>query len=138
MEPVTLRPRGGEPTREVVDAHRPVIAQWGWAVCDPDVLQDNLEAISLEVSIDGQVVATGDLSGYRLDVRESELRGADVWEISWAYPMGAFESGSFHWLEVKWILSRTVTDGCDFDADGQPDTYGPGVCGVARLEVTVQ
>jgi len=139
LEPVTLRLRGAGAQPEVVDAQRPIIAQWGWAVCSPDVLQDNLDAITVEFSVDGSVVASGPLTEYRGEVREEDRAGGlQLWVVDWSYPVGPFPSGTSHWLEVKWILSRTVTDGCDFDADGQPDTYGPGVQGIASLEVTVR
>lgn len=138
LQPVILRPRGPEPARETVAAHRPIAARWGWAVCSPDVLQDNLDAISLEVTVDGRVVATGSMAEYRSPVEEGEVRGVQVWQAHWEYPMGALESGSFPWLELKWNLSRAVTDGCDFNGDGQLDVYGPGTSGVTRLEVSVQ
>jgi hypothetical protein len=138
LEPVTLRAGGPGGAQATVEAHRPVIAEWGWAVCDPNVLQDNLGAITLEVVVDDQVVATGSLAEYRQDVREIERDGVHMWVADWAYPMGAFEAGSFHWLEVHWRLSRAVTDGCDYDGDGQLDVYGPGLSGVQRLEVTVR
>ena len=124
--------------RETVEAHRPVVALWGWAACSPERLQDNLDAISLQVSVDGQVVATGAMIEYRLPAGEKDVRGVHVWYVDWAYPMGAFEGGSFHWLEMQWQFSRQITDGCDHNADGQLDTYGPGVSGVQRLEVSVQ
>lgn len=139
LEPITLRISGLETRQETVEAHRRVIAEWSWAVCNSDVLTENLDAITFEVTVDGTVVATGNLAEHRSAVREEDRDdGLHVWVTYWTYPMGAFASGSFHWLEVEWHLSRAVTDGCDSDRDGHLDVYGPGVHGVQRLEVTVQ
>lgn len=139
LEPITLSIRGLEARYETVEDHRPVIVEWRWGVCNSDVLTENLDAITFEVTVDGTVVATGNLAQQRSAVREEDTDdGVHVWVTYWSYPMGAFASGSFHWLEVEWHFSRAVTDGCDFDGDGHLDVYGPGVLGVQRLEVTVQ
>lgn len=121
-----------------MDAHRPVLGQWGWAVCSPELLQDNPEAITLEVSLDGRVVASGTLTQYRGEVREEERAGGlHIWAVDWSYPVGPFPSGTSHLLEVKWNLGRAVTDGCDANADGQPDLCGPGIAAIQRLEISV-
>ncbi len=139
LEPMTLRLRGAGAQSAVVDVHRPVIAQWGWGVCDPGVLQDNLEAISLELSLDGSVVASGPLTEYRGEVREEDRGGGlHVWAVDWSYQFAPFASGTSHSLEVKWNLSRAVTDGCDADGDGQLDIYGPGMVAVQGREISVQ
>jgi hypothetical protein len=139
LEPVILSLRGREGRQETVDAHRPVIGKWGWGVCNSHVLTESLSAITFEVTVDGTVVATGNLAGRRSSVREEDTAGGiHVWFADWTYPIGAFASGSFHWLEVEWHLSHAVTDGCDTDGDGHLDVFGPGVLLVQRLEVTVQ
>lgn len=139
LEPATVRLRGGEHPQETVDSHRPVVAQWGWAVCDPAVLQDNLDAITLELNLDGSVIASGTLTEYRGQVREEDRAGGfHVWAVDWSYPVGAFESGTSYLLEMRWNLSRAVTDGCDADGDGQLDMYGPAMVAVQRLEINVQ
>ena len=137
LEPVTFLIRRFEVRQETVDAHRPVIAEWGWGLCNPNTLQENLDALTVAVAVDGRVEATGAMAQYRGELREGEWYGLPMWIVRWDYPMGAFGSGSFHWLEVEWSLSRAVTDGCDEDRDGRLDMYGPGVLGVGRLEVTV-
>jgi hypothetical protein len=139
LEPVAVRLRGGEHPQETVHARRTVIAQWGWAVCDPAVLQDNLDAITLELSLDGSVIASGTLTEYRGQVREVDPGGGlHVWAVDWSYPVGAFESGTSHLVEMRWNLSGAVTDGCDADGDGQLDMYGPGMVAIQRLEINVQ
>jgi hypothetical protein len=139
LEPVTLRLRGPEPRRETVEAHRPVIGMWGWAVCNPEVMGEGLDAISFQITVDGSVVYTGDFAEQRSAVEEGVSGGGiPTWGTYWSYPMGAFPSGSFHWIEVEWRSSHAVTDGCDVDGDGQLDVYGPGAFLTQRLEVTVQ
>lgn len=139
LQPTTLRIRGRETRQETVEAHRPVIGEWGWGVCNSDVLSENLSAITFEVTVDGTVVASGDLAQHRSAVHEEDRDdGLHMWVTYWTYPMGAFGSGSFHWLEVEWDLSHAVTDGCDSDGDGHLDVFGPGVLLVQRLEVTAQ
>jgi hypothetical protein len=103
------------------------------------VLQDNLDAITLELSLDGSVIASGTLTEYRGQVREEDRGGGlHVWAVGWSYPVGAFHSGTSHSLQMKWNLSRTVTDGCDADGDGQLDMYGPGMVAVQKIEINVQ
>jgi hypothetical protein len=138
LEPVTFRIRGLAPRYENVEAHQPVVVEWAWGVCNPDVVSKSVNAISFEVSIDGSVAATGDLAEQRSAVREEDWEGIHVWVTYWSQPMGAFASGSFHWIEVEWHLTAEVTDGCDSDGDGHLDVYGPGTLGVQRLEVTVR
>lgn len=138
LEPVTFRMRRLGIWQETVEAHRPVIVEWRWGVCKLELVTENLNAITFKVTIDGAVVATGDLAGQRSAVWEEDMEaGVHAWGTSWSYPVGAFGSGSFHWLEVEWSFSHQVTDGCDADGDGQVGVYGPGVHGVQRLEVTV-
>ena len=54
----------------------------------------------------------------RTELREEELGGLHAWWQYYAYPMGAFRSGSTHWLDLERGFSRDVTDGCDGDGDG--------------------
>jgi hypothetical protein len=139
LEPVILSLRGREGRQETVDAHRPMIGKWGWGVCNSDVLTESLSAITFEVTVDGTVVATGNLAERRSSVREEDTAdGIHVWFTDWTYPMGAFGPGTLHSLEVEWHLSHAVTDGCDSDGDGHLDVFGPGVLLVQMLEVTVQ
>jgi hypothetical protein len=103
------------------------------------VLQDNLDAITLELSLDGSVVASGTLAEYRGQVREEDRAGGlQLWAVDWSYPVGPFQSGTSHSLEMKWNLSRAVTDGRDADGDGQLDMFGSGMVGVQGRVITVR
>jgi len=139
LEPVTVVIDWSEEVRRAtVDAHRPVIAQWRWLVCQPQVVQQWLDTLTFEVTIDGRLTDTGSMAQHREGVREENLYGRRWWVLYWSYPMGAFESGSFHWLEVEYHVIRSVTSGCDLDADGHLDMVEAGWQGVTRLELTVQ
>lgn len=139
LEPVTVVIDWAEEVRRAtVDAHRPVIAQWRWLVCQPQVVQEQLDTLTFEVTIDGRLTDTGNMAQHREEVREEDLYGRRWWVLYWSYPMGAFESGSFHWLEVEYHVIRSVTSGCDLDADGHLDMVEAGWQGVTRLELTVQ
>jgi hypothetical protein len=139
LEPVTAVIDWAEQVRrKTVDAHRTVVVQWRWLVCQPQVVQDHLDALTFEVTIDGRLTATGNMAQHREGVREEDLYDRHWWVHYWSYPMGAFESGSFHWFEVEYRLIRSVTSGCDLDGDGHLDMAEAGWHGVTRLEVTVQ
>ena len=141
LKPVTFLVRDPEGRRETVTAHQPVIARWRWGVCAQELLQDNLDALTFKLTVDGQVVATDStMAQYRSEVREEDFEEAGhVWAVHYFYPTGTFESGSFHWLELEYQFSRAVTDGCDTDGDGNLDMYGPGHWQIPalRLELTV-
>jgi hypothetical protein len=139
LEPITLGISGPEARQETVEAHQPVIAKWGWVVCNSEVLGENLDALTFQISVDGSVVYTGDLAERRSAVEEEEREGGlHMWGTYWTYAMGAFASGSSHLLEVEWRLSHAVTDGCDADGDGQTDIFGPGAFLVQGLQVAVR
>ena len=139
LEPVTVViDWARQVRRETVDGHRPVIVRWRWLVCQPQVVQDHLDALTFEVRIDGRLTATGNMAQQRKGVREEDLYDRHWWVHYWSYPMGAFQSGSFHWFEVEYQLIRSVTSGCDLDGDGRLDMVEAGSQGVTRLEVTVQ
>jgi hypothetical protein len=102
-------------------------------------LQDNLQALTFELKLDGAVIASGPMEGDRGPVREEDRPGGlHTWGVDWSYQVGPFQSGSSHWLELQYILSRAVSDGCDSDGDGQADVYGPGVAFPQRLELVTQ
>jgi hypothetical protein len=111
-----------------------------WGVCKPEVMQDHLDAGTFQITVDGQVRASGNLAEYRGEIVQEDWATGPVWMVYYEFPVGAFEAGSFHWLELERRYSRAVTDGCDSDQDGALDMFGPGYheFGVVRLEVTVQ
>lgn len=139
LEPVTVVIDWVKETRqEIVEGHRPVIVQWRWLVCQPQVVQDHLDALTFEVTIDGHLAASGNMAQHREEVREEDLYDRHWWVLYWSYPMGAFESGSFHRFEIEYEVIRAVSSGCDLDADGHLDMAEAGWHGVTSLAVTVQ
>jgi hypothetical protein len=138
LEPVTVRLREGEGRRETVGANRPIIVEWGWAVCNPGLLQENVDSMIFEIRLDGAVMASGPMQEYRGPVVEGDgAGGVHTWGVSWSYPLGPFESGSSHKVELLWTFSRAVSDGCDSNGDGQLDMFGPSVS-TLRLELVTQ
>lgn len=124
---------------ETVLANQPVIMRARWRTCTPEAMQEHLDAGTFQITVDGQLRASGNLAEYRGEIIQEDRETGLVWAVYYEYPMGAFESGSFHWLELERQYSRAVTDSCDLDGDGAPDLYGPGsFMRVVRLEVTVQ
>jgi hypothetical protein len=136
-EPFTVL-LGREDLEKTVEAGRPVIVEWVWGVCDPTLLKENTDALDFKVTIDGRVMATGNLAEYRTQLREEELGGLHAWWQHYAYRLGGFESGSSHWFELERGFSQQVTDGCDVDGDGNPDWYGPDFAITLRLHVIVR
>lgn len=124
MEPLTIS-LGREDVWQTVDADQEVIVDWVWGVCDPALIEDNLDALEFKVTVDGEVVSLGNMADYRTELLEEESGGLYAWWQHYAYPLGGFGSGSTHWLDLERSFSRDVTDGCDGDGDGSPDRYGP-------------
>jgi hypothetical protein len=117
LEPVTVRLRGEEERR---------------------LLQENVDSMIFEIRLDGAVMASGPMQEYRGPVAEADgAGGVHTWGVSWSYPLGPFESGSSHQVELLWTFSRAVSDGCDSNGDGQLDVFGPSVS-TLRLELVTQ
>jgi hypothetical protein len=135
-EPVTVR-LGREAASETVRAGQPVIVEWLWGVCDPELLDENIFALDFKVTVDGEVVALGKMARYRTEVREEE-HGVHGWWQYYAYSLGSFRSGSSHWVELERGFSQQVTDGCDVDGNGSLDWYGPDSTFVSSLHLTVR
>jgi len=102
------------------------------------LLEDNIAAVDFKVTIDGQVMAIGNMAKYRAEVREEELSGLHAWWQYYAYPLGTLRSGSAHWFELERGFSKRVTDRCDGDGDGNPDWYGPDSVITISLHLTVR
>jgi len=129
---------GREDATKTVQAGQPVVVEWVWGVCDPTLLEQNIAALDFTVTIDGRVTATDDMARYRTEVREEELSGLHAWWQYYSYPLGSLESGSSHSFELERSFSQQVTDGCDLDADGNPDYYGPDSSTASTLHLTVR
>jgi hypothetical protein len=103
------------------------------------MLQDNLDALTFELRLDGAAVASGPMEANRGVIREEDRpSGIHTWAVDWSYQVGPFQAGSSHRLELIWTLSRTVSDGCDVDGDGQLDAYGPGLVTSRSFELATQ
>lgn len=138
LEPVSFL-LVAEDRRETVGSHQPVVAEWRWGVRDPALLEENNNATTFTVTVDGRVVAGGSMAEYRTEMLEEEVDGIPVWFQCYSHPIGAFEAGSSHWLQLERGFSREVTDGCDLDGDGDPNWFGPDSEMITvRLDITVQ
>jgi hypothetical protein len=137
VEPTTILLRM-EDVWQTVDADRPVLVEWVWGVCDPSLLEDNLDALEFKVRVDGEVTATGNMAEYRTDLREEEFNGVHAWWQHYSYPMGSFRSGSAHWLDLERGFSREVTDGCDLNGDGDVDRYSPDFVKSSTVHLVVR
>ncbi len=137
VEPVTIR-LGTEDVWQTVDADQPVLVEWVWGVCDPALIEDNLDALEFRVRVDGEVTATGNMAEYRTELREEESSGVHAWWQHYSYPVGSLRSGSAHWLDLERGFSRDVTDGCDLDGDGDVDWYSPDFVKSSTVHLVVR
>jgi len=136
-EPTTIR-LGTDDVWETADPDQSITVEWVWGVCDPELVEENIDAVEFKVTVDGRVVAMGNMAKYRTEVREEERSGLRAWWQYYAYPMGSFDSGSVHWLELERGFRRDITDGCDADKDGSLDWYGPDSVIAPVLHITVR
>jgi hypothetical protein len=89
----------------------------GWAADTNAHLEEALNALSMEASIDGGPMIL--LPGYHWSPGEES---GGLYISHWFYQLGILDPG-IHTLEVVGTLSQPVTDGFDLDIDGQPDIY---------------
>jgi hypothetical protein len=129
---------GRSDATKTIKADQPVVVEWAWGVCGPALLEENIAAVDFKVSLDGFVLATGEMAKYRTEVREEDITGIHAWWQYYAYPLGTFRSGSSHHFELERGFSQQVTDGCDLDGDGNPDWYGPDSVTTTRLDLAVR
>jgi hypothetical protein len=136
-EPLTIL-LGRDDVWETVDHNQSITVEWVWGVCDPELVEENIDSVEFKVTVDGRVVAMGNMAKYRTELREEERNGLHAWWQHYSYPMGSFDSGSVHWLELERSFRRDVTDGCDADGDGNLDWYGPDSVIAPEVHITVR
>jgi hypothetical protein len=57
-------------------------------------------------------------------------------QTRWAYPLPVLDPGS-HIVEVSVSTAVELTDGRDDNADGRPDTFGPGEIYSGYVQIVV-
>ena len=129
---------GRDDVWETADPNQSITVEWVWGVCDPELVEENINSVEFKVTVDGQVVAMGNMARYRTEILEEERNGLHAWWQHYSYPMGSFDSGSVHWLELERSFRRDVTDGCDVDGDGNLDWYGPDSVIAPEVHITVR
>ncbi len=105
--------------RRDVRAGQSVLAVWVWKASDAGLIDSFLSEIDMTVTIDGKLL---DNPGQYWGSVES---GEEGMQVRWLYALPSLDPGS-HIVEVGVSSDVVVTDGRDANADGRPDTYGPG------------
>jgi hypothetical protein len=94
-----------------------------WYVDTPDLADDWLDALNLTVEVDG--AALSDVAEYWGTVEalaDIDEDGDMDYVTRWAYPIGTLGGGA-HTVESHFSLAYPITDGFDFDEDGEPDEF---------------
>jgi serine/threonine-protein kinase len=117
-------------TREVRQG-QPVHVVWLWKASEGPLVDAFLSSIDMSVSVDGRPLE--DPKQYWGPV-ESIEEGA---QARWAYSMLQLEPGS-HIVEVSASADAELTDGRDANADGRPDTFGPGPLFTGFVQIVVE
>jgi hypothetical protein len=116
-------------TEYTVEAGRRIDLRYGgWVALGADVAEQNGQHLTVELLIDGQPV-----TGYRLPAAPlaqlpcgagAAPEGAFI--VLRSATVGPLTSGA-HSVQATFILDEAVSDGYDYNGDGQPDFIGPGV-----------
>ncbi len=89
-------------------------AKWGWIVTDPALMQQHLDNVEYQITLDGQPVAE-DWRDYGTPLREYPRYGG--WGIFWYVPIGPLPPGT-HRFEYHVSWRQPITDG--------ERNFGPG------------
>ncbi|HET7087760.1 MAG TPA: protein kinase [Anaerolineae bacterium] len=117
-------------TREVRQG-QPVRVVWLWKASEGPLVDTFLSSISMSVTVDGKPLED---PGQYWGPVESIEEGA---QARWSYSMPQLEPGS-HIVEVGASADTELTDGRDANADGRPDTFGPGPLFTGFVQVIVE
>ncbi|MEW6092983.1 MAG: hypothetical protein AB1531_03355 [Chloroflexota bacterium] len=97
---------------------QPVNLYWRWGAATDEYRQEYIDAASFSLLVDGQLM---DISSADQDFEP--CYGGPC--ITWRLPAITLENGE-HKVEMTTKLEKQVTDGYDFDENGELDVYGPG------------
>ena len=117
-------------TREVRQG-QPVRVVWLWKASEGPLVDTFLSSIGMSVSVDGKPLED---PGQYWGPVESIEEGA---QTRWSYSMPQLEPGS-HIVEVSASADAELTDGRDANADGRPDTFGPGQLFTGFVQIIVE
>ena len=117
-------------TREVRQG-QPVHVVWLWKASEGPLVEAFLSAIDVRVTVDGKPLE--DAGQYWGSVQAIE-EGA---QARWVYSPAPLEPGS-HIVEVSASTDTELTDGRDANADGRPDTFGPGQLFSGFVQIVVE
>ncbi|HLF25746.1 MAG TPA: protein kinase [Anaerolineae bacterium] len=117
--------------RREVRASQPALIAWTWLATDAGLIDDFLSAITMTLTIDGRPL---DNPAQYWGAIEPNATGA---QARWVYALPPLAPGS-HIVELSVSAAMVVSDGRDANADGRPDTLGPGeiFTGYAQVVVT--
>jgi hypothetical protein len=115
-----------------IDASDYVVLGYGWVACTRGLVRVYLTGENIELGIDnrphyiadgkdqywGPIVSTEDEDAQQYCIAGDKIR---LWSAHWDYPLGILEPGE-HTVYYHHWLDHPVTDGGDYNGDGQIDT----------------
>ncbi len=101
-----------------INQGQPVSLYWRWGAATDEHRQEYIDAASFSLLVDGQEM---DISSADLDFEP--CYGGPC--ITWRLPAITLDKGE-HKVEMTTKLEKQITDGYDFDENGELDAYGPG------------
>jgi len=119
-----------------VPAGTPIILSTRWVADTPELVADFLASIELTVILDGTSLSNPeDYWGEIEEIEDTDEDGDPDYLSRWRYPVGVLSEGS-HRVESVWFLHVPVTDGWDYDEDGEPDIF-EGQLLERTIEITI-
>ncbi len=136
-----LSARGGPSTGDVIvsplcnclrhaRAGQRVIVAWRWTAAELALIDAFLAAVDMRVTIDGRALDAPAQYWGSIETGEEGV------QTRWAYALPPLEPGS-HIVEVAISSDEAVSDGRDANADGRPDTFGPGEWFTGYVQIVV-
>jgi hypothetical protein len=115
-------------TEFVVEAGRPVLLRYGgWVARGAELANASVSQITVELRVDGQLVSGYGLPAYpATQLPCAEITMEDAYAVLRETTLNPLPAGR-HDVEVVFIANQEIIDGYDYDGDGQPDVFGPGL-----------